>query len=64
MSEEQRLRSAVQILAASNARLCAIAEAADKLEKAVRDWLDGDGNDCAGVLYGAVDAYKIVRVGQ
>lgn len=55
------LREAVQMLAADNARLCGIAEAADELAKVVERYArTGQRAD----LEHALDAYKIVRQGQ
>lgn len=56
------LEAAIQTLAADNARLCGIAEAADKLAKAVERLLDGD--ECHREVERAWDEYKVKRQGQ
>jgi len=53
-------RNAAQTLAADNARLCAIALAADKLAEAVERELETGEH----LAQPALDAYKVVRQGQ
>lgn len=63
-NDTETWRSAAQTLAADNARLCAIALAADKLEQAVTSLVQDAHQSLYTNLRAALDAYKIARQGQ